>query len=92
MVSGAVIAGFVVTEGLVAHLLDDKLGITGNWTLLFGGLILIVTLILNPEGVAGSTYRKKMQKKKAGIPTLEERLTARILRKQPEAPSPVGEP
>ena len=92
MVSGAVIAGLVVTEGLVAHLLDDKLGITGNWTLLFGGVVLIVTLILNPEGVAGSAHRKKMLKKKAGIPTLEERLTARFVRKQPEATTPVGEP
>ncbi len=92
MVSGAVIGGLVVTEGLVPHLLDDKLGISGNWTLLFGGLVLIVTLILNPEGVAGSTYRKKQLKKKAGIPTLEERLTARLLRKQPEATTTPGEP
>jgi len=92
MVSGAVIAGLVVTEGLVAHLLDDKLGITGSWTLLFGGIVLIVTLILNPEGVAGTAYRKKQLKKKAGIPTLEERLTGRLVRKQPEATTTAGEP
>jgi branched-chain amino acid transport system permease protein len=32
--------------------------ITGNYALLFAGLALIVTLIQNPDGVAGATYRK----------------------------------
>jgi branched-chain amino acid transport system permease protein len=91
MVSGAVIAGLVVTEGLFPHLFDDQLGISGTWTLLFGGLVLIVTLILNPEGVAGTAYLKRRQKKKAGIPTLDERLAARLLRRQPQATTPAGE-
>jgi branched-chain amino acid transport system permease protein len=91
MVSGAVIAGLVVTEGLFPHLFDDQLGISGTWTLLFGGLVLIVTLILNPEGVAGTAYLKRQQKKKAGIPTLDERLAARLLRRQPQATTPAGE-
>ena len=38
--------------------LDKWLGINGNWFLLFGGAILIVTLIQNPEGVAGAFYRR----------------------------------
>jgi branched-subunit amino acid ABC-type transport system permease component len=59
MVSGAVIGGLVATEGLVPHFFQSILGISGNWTLLVGGLILIVTLIQNPEGVAGTTYRKR---------------------------------
>ena len=59
MVSGAVIGGLVATEGLVPHFFQTILGISGNWTLLVGGLILIVTLIQNPEGVAGTTYRKR---------------------------------
>jgi branched-chain amino acid transport system permease protein len=91
MVSGAVIAGLVVTEGLFPHLFDDQLGISGTWTLLFGGLVLIVTLILNPEGVAGTAYLKRQQKKKAGIPTLDDRLAARLLRRQPQATTPAGE-
>ena len=41
------------------------MGISGNWTLLVGGLILIVTLIQNPEGVAGTTYRKRQLAKRA---------------------------
>ena len=37
--------------------MDTWLGLSGNWFLLFGGIVLIVTLIQNPEGVAGSFYR-----------------------------------
>ena len=65
MVSGAVIGGLVATEGLVPHFFQTILGISGNWTLLVGGLILIVTLIQNPEGVAGTTYRKRQAAKRA---------------------------
>jgi branched-chain amino acid transport system permease protein len=65
MVSGAVIGGLVATEGLVPHFFQELLGISGNWTLLVGGLILIVTLIQNPEGIAGTTYRKKHAKQRA---------------------------
>jgi branched-chain amino acid transport system permease protein len=65
MVSGAVIGGLVATEGLVPHFFQTILGISGNWTLLVGGLILIVTLIQNPEGVAGTTYRKRQAKMRA---------------------------
>ena len=32
--------------------------VNGNWFLLFGGAILIITLIQNPEGVAGAFYKK----------------------------------
>jgi branched-chain amino acid transport system permease protein len=85
MVSGAVFGGLVATEGLFPHFFESILGISGTWTLLVGGLVLIVNLIAFPEGVAGSGWKKKQQKKKAGIPTLEERLTGRFLRKQPEA-------
>ena len=65
MVSGAVIGGLVATEGLVPHFFQTILGISGNWTLLVGGLILIVTLIQNPEGVAGTAWRKKHLKELA---------------------------
>ena len=59
MVSGAVIGGLVVTEGLVPHFFQDLFGISGNWTLLVGGLILIVQLVQNPDGIAGTAYRKR---------------------------------
>jgi branched-subunit amino acid ABC-type transport system permease component len=67
MVSGAIIGGLVATEGLVPYFFEELLGISGTWSLLFGGLLLIVTLIANPDGVAGTTYRKQQLKKKAAL-------------------------
>jgi branched-chain amino acid transport system permease protein len=75
MVSGAVIGGLVATEGLVPHFFQEILGISGNWTLLVGGLILIVTLIQNPEGVAGTTYRKRQNAKRAAATASGNRAT-----------------
>ena len=65
MVSGAVIGGLVATEGLIPYTIEEALNISGNWTLLVGGVILIVTLIQNPEGIAGTTYRKRTAAKRA---------------------------
>ena len=65
MVSGAVIGGLVATEGLVPYFFQELLGISGNWTLLVGGILVIITLIQNPEGVAGTTYRKHQAAKRA---------------------------
>ena len=67
MVSGAIIGGLVATEGLVPYFFEEVFGISGNWSLLLGGLLLIVTLIQNPDGVAGTTYRKWQLKKKAAL-------------------------
>ena len=66
LVSGAVFAGLIATEGLVPHALDKWFGLSGNWFLLFGGLVLIFTLIRNPEGVAGSFYRQRQLKERRG--------------------------
>ena len=62
MVSGAVIAGVGATEGLLPHAFDKWFGLSGNWALLIGGFALVVTLLLNPEGIAGTSYLKKQQK------------------------------
>ena len=43
---------------------DKWFGLSGNWFLLFGGIVLILTLIQNPEGVAGSFYRKAQERAK----------------------------
>ena len=64
MVSGAIIAGIGATEGLLPHGFDEWLGLSGNWAFLIGGIALIVTLLVNPEGIAGTGYTKKMQKRK----------------------------
>jgi branched-chain amino acid transport system permease protein len=65
MVSGAVVGGLVATEGLIPYTIEEAFNISGNWTLLVGGLILIVTLIQNPDGIAGTTHRKRMAAKRA---------------------------
>ncbi len=54
----------ISTSGLVSYALDKWLGLSGNWALLFGGVALIVTLILNPEGVAGANYKKAQQRRR----------------------------
>ena len=63
MISGAFFAGLISTSGLVSYALDKWFGLSGNWALLFGGVALIVTLILNPEGVAGANYKKAQQRR-----------------------------
>jgi branched-subunit amino acid ABC-type transport system permease component len=64
MVSGAIVAGVGATEGLLPHAFDEWFGLSGSWALLVGGFALIVTLLVNPEGIAGTAYRKKQEKKK----------------------------
>jgi len=76
LVSGAIFAGLISTEALVPHALDKWLGINGNWFLLFGGVILIFTLIQHPEGVAGAFYKRMHRGKRPG-PTREERVFSR---------------
>ena len=58
LISGAVFAGLISTQALFPYALDKWFGINGNWFLLFGGAILIITLIQNPEGVAGAFYKR----------------------------------
>jgi branched-chain amino acid transport system permease protein len=67
MVSGAVIAGLITTEGLFSHALDKWFGLSGTWLLLFGAVTLIFNLILYPDGVAGGIYRKKQRKRLEAI-------------------------
>jgi branched-chain amino acid transport system permease protein len=66
LVSGAVFAGLISTEGLVPHALDKWFGINGNWFLLFGGVILLFTLIQHPEGVAGAFYKRLHRSRSSG--------------------------
>jgi len=58
LISGAVFAGLISTQALFPYALDKWFGLNGNWFLLFGGAVLILTLIQNPEGVAGAFYRR----------------------------------
>ncbi|MFC6236965.1 ABC transporter permease [Longivirga aurantiaca] len=53
-VGGAVIGGFLVTNGLVFTALEQWLGLSPNFTLLVGGLGLVLTVVMNPDGIAGT--------------------------------------
>ena len=46
-------AGLISTQALFPYALEKWFGLNGNYFLLFGGVILIITLLQNPEGVAG---------------------------------------
>jgi branched-chain amino acid transport system permease protein len=54
MVSGALLAGLLSVQGLIPFALDDWFGLSGNYFLLFGGVMLLFTLVRNPEGIAGA--------------------------------------
>jgi branched-chain amino acid transport system permease protein len=71
MVSGAVFGGLIATSGLIPHIFEAELGISGTWTLLVAGITLILNLVLFPDGVAGSRHQKKQlaAAKKAGAAT-----------------------
>ena len=77
MVSGAVIAGDRRDRGSPPASFDKWFGLNGNWALLIGGFALIVTLLVNPEGIAGTGYKKKQEKLR------------RQAAGEPEPPSPV---
>jgi branched-chain amino acid transport system permease protein len=58
LISGAVFAGLLSAQALIPYALDKWFGLNGNWFLLAGGVLLIFTLLQNPEGVAGDFYRR----------------------------------
>jgi len=58
LISGAVFAGLISAQALIPYALDDWFGLNGNWFLLFGGAILVFTVVVNPDGVAGDIYKR----------------------------------
>lgn len=65
MISGALFAGLGATQGLIPQAFDTWWGLSGNWAELIGAVGLIVTLVGNPDGVAGTAYWKRRTKAKA---------------------------
>jgi branched-chain amino acid transport system permease protein len=52
-VSGAVTAGITAAAGVSFYFLSTITSTFGQWEVFIGGLLLILTAILNPEGIAG---------------------------------------
>ncbi len=60
-VSGAVTAGVVATAGVAFFALTEVIGSLGPWSALIGGVLLIVTAIQNPEGIAGAVRTRSAE-------------------------------
>jgi branched-chain amino acid transport system permease protein len=54
-VTGAVIGGFLVTNGLMFTALQEWFGLSPSYSALVGGLGLVITIVANPDGIAGAT-------------------------------------
>jgi branched-chain amino acid transport system permease protein len=84
LISGAVFAGLISAQALFPYALQDWFGLDGNWFLLFGGVVLIFTLLQNPTGVAGDIYRRLHKKVQVHAPDVDaasrERITPRTER------------
>jgi branched-chain amino acid transport system permease protein len=89
LISGAVFAGLISAQALFPYALQDWFGLDGNWFLLFGGVVLIFTLLQNPTGVAGDIYRRTHKKVQVHAPDVtvfpstgasRERITPRAKR------------
>ncbi len=52
-VSGAVTSGLVATSGVVFFATGEIFDAVGAWEIYVGGIFLILTAILNPEGISG---------------------------------------
>ena len=88
LISGAIVAGLISAQALVPYALDKWFGLNGNWFLLFGGAILIFTLIRNPEGVAGDIYRRTHKRPPLHPPQPAAQASERAATSAPRAPRP----
>jgi ABC-type branched-subunit amino acid transport system ATPase component len=92
LISGAVFAGLISSQALLPYALEKWFGVNGNYALLFGGVVLILTLLQNPEGVMGTLYKRTH--KKAPIVPPKEAPAQRAPRtvRQPRPPRAGGQP
>lgn len=63
-VSGAVTAGITATAGVAFYGMNQVIGGMGSWEVLIGGVLLIFTAIMNPEGIAGGIRLQVAEKRR----------------------------
>jgi branched-chain amino acid transport system permease protein len=85
LISGAVFAGLLSAQALIPYALDKWFGLNGNWFLLVGGVLLIFTLLLNPEGVAGDIYRRTHKRAVIRAPEAAAAVPARSMQRADRA-------
>jgi branched-chain amino acid transport system permease protein len=71
LISGAVFAGLISVQAMIPYALDKWFGLNGNWFLLFGGALLIFTLLQNPSGVAGDLYGRLHKRPRPAAPDVK---------------------
>jgi branched-chain amino acid transport system permease protein len=64
-VSGAVTAGVTAASGVAFYGISQATGSLGPWEALIGGVALILTAILNPEGIAGGIRAQAAERRAA---------------------------
>ena len=62
-VSGAITAGVVAASGVAFFGIHEVIGGLGPWETFIGGALLVLTAVLNPEGIAGGFHKDKSAKK-----------------------------
>jgi branched-chain amino acid transport system permease protein len=63
-VSGAVTAGILASSGVGFFALHEVIGGLGEWEIVIGGVLLIFTVVVNPDGVAAGFRRDQHKSKK----------------------------
>ncbi|MFJ8816353.1 ABC transporter permease subunit [Amycolatopsis thermoflava] len=71
-VSGGILAGFTATGGLVFVIVDVVVG-TGGWYVVVSSVLLVLTVIMNPEGIVGPAHQKLAQVRARREPPAPER-------------------
>ena len=64
-VSGAVTSGITATSGVAFYAMAQITGSLGQWEAFIGGVLLILTAVLNPEGIAGGIRAKAAAARRA---------------------------
>jgi branched-chain amino acid transport system permease protein len=70
-VSGAVTSGITASAGVAFYLLSTVTDTFGQWEVFIGGVLLILTAILNPEGIAGGIRQQVAAAKRKRASTHE---------------------
>jgi branched-chain amino acid transport system permease protein len=90
MITGALFAGLGATQGIIPQAFQTWWGLSGNWALLIGAVGLLVTLVGNPDGVAGTAYWKRRAKAKQRALAAAGQAAPVVDVPEPRAPTSAG--
>ncbi len=73
-IRGAVMGGLMITQGLFSYILNHYLGISITYQAMIGGVLLITTIVTNPDGIALAPppqWPGKLRRRLQGRPTTD---------------------